>query len=475
MALPSRLALRPLCAVAAAACTVSCAVAAADKHSQRRSLGVRRLVACELPSPNCGSRAASSSDRPWRLAMERLPELVPQQPSSSSSSSSSSRKAAPEPSAAEPNLSDAWGPVSGVLKSLLRQVAPDTLPKALLGLNVLALHDAHERRSRDQGAEEVDAERAGSRESLAALLQEALRCMRMCTASYGRLVLSPGLPLDEARLTAMICAHVGLDPNQVSVPYVCPKARWLQPAHYVLYDSSRREAVVAVRGTLSVQDVVTDLGAEEVDLFVGGKAHRNMLHGACNVLRAVAPVLESLSGQVDTVTFTGHSLGGGVAAYLSLLFAELVDGQVVTASIMAPVHDRRSALVVRCFTYGSPGVCSLEVSRSLQDRVVSFCHADDVVMSWSFMLGRWQLLKAQVKACSCFACRCGILPAFCRPFQRASRPSSRRVGGEPQEETHPPQSCRRLVVDHLPRVYEVVITKAAARIAEEVLAGTSRL
>ncbi|CAE8629298.1 unnamed protein product, partial [Polarella glacialis] len=379
MALPSRLALRPLCAVAAAACTVSCAVAAADKHSQRRSLGVRRLVACELPSPNCGSRAASSSDRPWRLAMERLPELVPQQPSSSSSSSSSSRKAAPEPSAAEPNLSDAWGPVSGVLKSLLRQVAPDTLPKALLGLNVLALHDAHERRSRDQGAEEVDAERAGSRESLAALLQEALRCMRMCTASYGRLVLSPGLPLDEARLTAMICAHVGLDPNQVSVPYVCPKARWLQPAHYVLYDSSRREAVVAVRGTLSVQDVVTDLGAEEVDLFVGGKAHRNMLHGACNVLRAVAPVLESLSGQVDTVTFTGHSLGGGVAAYLSLLFAELVDGQVVTASIMAPVHDRRSALVVRCFTYGSPGVCSLEVSRSLQDRVVSFCHADDVV------------------------------------------------------------------------------------------------
>ena len=37
-------------------------------------------------------------------------------------------------------------------------------------------------------------------------------------------------------------------------------------------------------GTLSVQDVLTDLGAEEVDLFLGGKADGKLEYKACSPL-----------------------------------------------------------------------------------------------------------------------------------------------------------------------------------------------
>ena len=43
-------------------------------------------------------------------------------------------------------------------------------------------------------------------------------------------------------------------------------ATWLFPAHIVVIDRNRREVVVAVWGTQSLEDVTTDLGMEVVPL-----------------------------------------------------------------------------------------------------------------------------------------------------------------------------------------------------------------
>ena len=161
-------------------------------------------------------------------------------------------------------------------------------------------------------------------------------------------------------------------------------------------------------GTLSVPDVLTDLGAEEVDLFLGGKARIRALHSRLfwpliGSQEHAAECLQCSSGHCASPArpfwrsghshFAGHSLGGGVAAYLTMLFLEIVEGHTLPVTILpadfecqagtcgdADAQKKYSCrLRVRCFSFGAPGICSAAVSESLRDRVASFCHAEDVV------------------------------------------------------------------------------------------------
>lgn len=51
------------------------------------------------------------------------------------------------------------------------------------------------------------------------------------------------------------------------------------PAHFLVVDKNRNIIVLAIRGTLSVSDVVTDLISRSVP-FKGGKAHQGILEAA---------------------------------------------------------------------------------------------------------------------------------------------------------------------------------------------------
>eukprot|EP00928_Gymnodinium_smaydae_P017425 TRINITY_DN16658_c0_g2_i2.p1 TRINITY_DN16658_c0_g2~~TRINITY_DN16658_c0_g2_i2.p1 ORF type:complete len:601 (+),score=120.28 TRINITY_DN16658_c0_g2_i2:54-1805(+) len=572
MAGPRAHSLRELLVAAATAGAVSGvageAVAAAAGRlggAGRRRRGVRRFATIRADSEASArlesdqSHPASSSSslpersiRSWRLNLARLPDLVPPLPPSTPGSqvSKSSIPWIPrrwgkdaEEEKKTHNIFDALGPVSGVVKHVLRSAAPDTFGKTVLGLKLLALHDADQRRRegyRDpldddghlSGAVVEDTALTDNDDSLKEerreFMNEAHRCMRYSAASYGKPVLCRGefkfKPVDDNELRLRILPYLGLDPSRARVCLCTWRARWLLPAHLVVHDRDRREVVVAVRGTKSVHDILTDLGAEEVQLFVGGKAHKNMLQGARNVLGQVAPVLEEISEQVDTVTFTGHSLGGGVALYMALLFTELLEQR--SALPAAADCERAAWPSVRCFTYGCPGVCSLEVSKALVDcNVVSFCHADDIVPRLS--LGHILELQARASAAADAAgegVRALIEAArdgggFARAFpegietiiaavrHRATTPSPTAplqplpggsVGaGAPEGDAdalklYPAGRCfllrqdgavrelapealaprielgagwKQLVLDHLPRRYEAVMATAAARAA----------
>ena len=173
-----------------------------------------------------------------------------------------------------------------------------------------------------------------------------------------------------------------------------------------------------------------------------------MLQSACNVLRTIQPLLEELLPNVERITFTGHSLGGGVAAYLAMLLPELLSSS----------HE------VRCFSFGAPGVCCAPVSRLLRASVVSYCHAEDVVPR----LSAGHLLELHARAVRAPAAQVEALKLY-----PAGRCLLLQAGGawelEPEELAASIELSNGLsmVRDHLPRSYEQVLNQAARAFGSE--------
>lgn len=174
------------------------------------------------------------------------------------------------------------------------------------------------------------------------------------------------------------------------------------------------EAVLVIRGTQTIQDVVTDIRAaplhfppppEDVDAALRGtNAHSSggltmhtaseeslspgpapgpggssskkwdwtavpshhtyacggMVRAAMYVLREVGPALRRLQAEGYQLTIVGHSLGGAVAALLTYLLA----GVAPTA---------------QCVTYGCPSCVDAATSDLLKGRVLSVVLHDDVI------------------------------------------------------------------------------------------------
>ena len=385
------------------------------------------------------------------------------------------------------------------------------------------------------------------------------------------------------------------------MPHASMRAGWLLPAHYVLLDRERREAVVTVRGTgegsacfslrlrlcifapalaaplrpesqryaecgrcahgpgsggggafpggqgreaaaAALRPCLADpcsLGLSRLSLPVP-EAHKNMLQSACNVLRVIGPVLRDLSGEVDTVTFAGHSLGGGVAAYMTMLFLEIVEGHTLPVTVLPADFECQATgdtqkkyscrLRVRCFSFGAPGICSAAVSKFLRDRVASFCHAEDVVprLSTGHLLelhgravlaasGAGDLVKRLLERAQAGRDSGGLLKAaqaaaeaIPQGFEKALQMSTAEAMGSTCSKSmesidmlklYPAGRCfllqtdgeveelepealapridlsggHRMVIDHMPRVYEAVMKAAVDKALNPDVAATSRL
>jgi len=140
---------------------------------------------------------------------------------------------------------------------------------------------------------------------------------------------------------------------------VCAQWRALgpfRPAFVVCRDHEMRWLVVAVRGTLSVPDVLTDLAVEAAP-FIQGVAHEGMLKAATNLLGEVEEVLQEELAALPgyQLMLCGHSMGAAVAA---LACAKLL-------------HEASWAHDCVSFGIGTPGVMSRCISERLaEDRAV---------------------------------------------------------------------------------------------------------
>jgi len=106
-----------------------------------------------------------------------------------------------------------------------------------------------------------------------------------------------------------------------------------RPEFYIIYRAKTNEILVSIRGTKTLMDAVTDLMVGTIDLHIPemGKTlmfHEGMLKSSSYVLEQAIPVIDKFISEnpetIKTVSFTGHSLGGGCAQICGLLFRQHV-------------------------------------------------------------------------------------------------------------------------------------------------------
>lgn len=182
--------------------------------------------------------------------------------------------------------------------------------------------------------------------------------------------------------------------------------------HFVCVDHDAAAVVVTCRGTLGLEDVLTDLTCEYADLVLptpdciagtagagggGGqprtyRVHKGILASASLLLQS--RLLATLKAALETyptygLVLTGHSLGGGVAALTALLIASpspsssssdsTTGGATwVTAHAALPPGRR-----VHAYAYGPPACVCERLRRRSRTLVTTVVNGRDIVPSLS--------------------------------------------------------------------------------------------
>jgi len=164
--------------------------------------------------------------------------------------------------------------------------------------------------------------------------------------------------------------------------------------HYICVDHKAKAVVLTCRGTLGLDDVVTDLTCEYGDMEVRGKTyrvHKGMLNSALLLLKTRrAKVLMTLRNALHEhegygLVLCGHSLGGGVASILSILLSTpTTRGGFVTANTMFQDVHLPEGRPVHCYAYGSPACVCPKLRTETRGLITSVVHGRDIVPSLSF-------------------------------------------------------------------------------------------
>lgn len=152
-------------------------------------------------------------------------------------------------------------------------------------------------------------------------------------------------------------------------------------ANYFAIDPRQKIAVLAIRGTSTFEDAITDIIAETEPLHIVGQkvlnavlvagslrasAHEGFRLAAYGVLHQVEPViLHFLQPLGYQLILCGHSLGAGTACCLSKI-----------------LHDRlfyTRPHMLRCFAYATPPCLDKDTALSMVPYTTSVVHHDDFV------------------------------------------------------------------------------------------------
>ncbi|KPA78449.1 hypothetical protein ABB37_06076 [Leptomonas pyrrhocoris] len=165
----------------------------------------------------------------------------------------------------------------------------------------------------------------------------------------------PGRHVDQCcycDVTALL--HETMVPEE-DVLYTNWRNKVCQPVHYVAFDRSSDALIIAIRGSMSLQDCVTDFAATPEVITLDGAEEKHppseyYVHGG--MLRSARFVLENLRQQgilhvilrgrysSKKLVVLGHSLGAGV-------------GLILSALLWSDNPSLRGRL--RCFAYSPPG------------------------------------------------------------------------------------------------------------------------
>ena len=195
----------------------------------------------------------------------------------------------------------------------------------------------------------------------------------------------------EKKATLAAARSAGVAPEDIVSADWCTLA--FSPASYVAVDVAARAVVVAVRGTVTGGDLLTDACSTSVP-FLGGWAHAGMVASAWQVVKKqMGPAAAALARNPGFgLVFTGHSMGAGVAAILTMLVrsgdADIMDAAEKEIERVIERGDAtreggesaKSAIAAaRCHCFAAPSVCSLDLSLRAREHTVSVVAGKDVI------------------------------------------------------------------------------------------------
>jgi hypothetical protein len=155
--------------------------------------------------------------------------------------------------------------------------------------------------------------------------------------------------------------------------------------HFVCVDHEARAIVVTCRGTLGLEDALVDLTCEYTTITLRGQSyrvHKGMFNSAILLLHS--KLLHNLASALNRypnygLVLTGHSLGGGVAALVSIL----ISAPHETRGFITSHPDLPADRPVHCYAYGSPAIVCEPLRKSIRGLVTSVVNGNDVVPSLS--------------------------------------------------------------------------------------------
>ncbi|RKP01337.1 hypothetical protein CXG81DRAFT_2075, partial [Caulochytrium protostelioides] len=164
------------------------------------------------------------------------------------------------------------------------------------------------------------------------------------------------------------------------------------PVYYLAVDTHTRSVVLSLRGTLGFADIVTDLTAQYEPFTsrdgVRGHVHGGMLHSARKIADDVRHILIATLDEHPgfRLVICGHSLGGGTASVLALMWARRHHNPGESAAAAADLDDLEPTVV--CYAYGTPAVLSVRLSRAARGLVTAVIFRDDIFATVSLGLFR---------------------------------------------------------------------------------------
>ncbi|KAJ1801395.1 hypothetical protein LPJ59_000322 [Coemansia sp. RSA 2399] len=189
--------------------------------------------------------------------------------------------------------------------------------------------------------------------------------------------------------------------------------------HYIAVDHATRSVVLACRGTLGISDLFIDMICEYETIRIPGheaaarnsgefRVHSGMWHSALLLADSSSEVFKEVAEALRLypeygLVLTGHSLGGGVASLVTLLWSRPVfdcsdeqesgsaspgiNGQQTPGSTRGStrrfVTMDKFGLVsprpIHCFSFGSPCSSNAALSYYCRGLVTSVANSDDVI------------------------------------------------------------------------------------------------